>query len=135
MAKKKTNNRLAYGLCKRFGIMLPDKATPKEAWDALKRETGITLMEAYTNPEYNGTMDKQGGLYACSNSEREWEHPDSYEAIESAVFDRISLYKRQLFARGKVVFSLNYNNSIYTIRLYGENYDYDFDVIFREDVE
>ena len=135
MAKKKTNNRLAYGLCKRFGIMLPDRATPKEAWDALKRETGITLMEAYTNPEYNGTMDKQGGLYACSNSEREWEHPDSYEAIEDEVFSRISLYRRQLERKGYYTFYLSYQNSIYTIKLYGSENDYDFIVLSRRDLE
>lgn len=32
--------RLPFGLCKRHGIMLPKNATPRQAWDALKRKTG-----------------------------------------------------------------------------------------------
>ena len=38
------NNRLPFGLCKKYGIDLPDDATPKDAWEALK-ENGIELTE------------------------------------------------------------------------------------------
>ncbi len=38
------NNRLPFGLCKKYGIDLPDDATPKDAWDALK-ENGIEFVE------------------------------------------------------------------------------------------
>lgn len=31
------NNRLAFGLCKKYGIELPDNATPKDAWEALNK--------------------------------------------------------------------------------------------------
>lgn len=35
------NNKLPFGLCKNRGISLPEKATPRDAWNALK-EHGIT---------------------------------------------------------------------------------------------
>ena len=31
------DNRIAFGLCKKFKIDLPDDATPKDAWQALKK--------------------------------------------------------------------------------------------------
>ena len=31
------NNRIAYGLCKRYGIPLPKDATPADAWEALEK--------------------------------------------------------------------------------------------------
>lgn len=42
------NNRIAYGLCKRYGIPLPKDATPADAWKALK-EKGITSDMVYDN--------------------------------------------------------------------------------------
>lgn len=38
--------RLPFGLCKRYGIALPDDATPREAWDALKGR-GVSRQEVY----------------------------------------------------------------------------------------
>lgn len=35
------NNKLPFGLCKKFNIDLPSNATPKDAWEALKKR-GIT---------------------------------------------------------------------------------------------
>ena len=41
------NTRLPFGLCKRYGIALPDKATPRDAWNALKGKYGITPQDVY----------------------------------------------------------------------------------------
>lgn len=41
------NIGLPFGLCKKFGIPLPDKATPRDAWEALKRRTGLTPEQVY----------------------------------------------------------------------------------------
>ena len=38
--KKDGNNALPFGLCKKFGISLPSKATPTDAWNALEKRTG-----------------------------------------------------------------------------------------------
>ena len=38
--------RLPFGLCKRYGITLPDNATPRDAWNALKGR-GISRWEVY----------------------------------------------------------------------------------------
>ena len=41
------NNRLPYGLCKKYGIELPQGATPREAWAAL-HDIGIQYIEDKT---------------------------------------------------------------------------------------
>ena len=41
------NTRLPFGLCKKYGIPLPDYATPRMAWEALKRGTGLTPDQIY----------------------------------------------------------------------------------------
>ena len=38
------NNRLPFGLCKQYHIDLPENATPKDAWEALKKN-GIEYFE------------------------------------------------------------------------------------------
>ena len=38
------DNRLAFGLCKKYHISLPDNATPRDAWEALKKN-GIEYFE------------------------------------------------------------------------------------------
>lgn len=42
------NTRLPFGLCERFGIKLPKGATPRQAWEALKKEKGITSEAVYS---------------------------------------------------------------------------------------
>ena len=39
--------RLPFGLCKRYGITLSKDATPRQAWDALKRGTGKTPQDVF----------------------------------------------------------------------------------------
>lgn len=41
------NTRLPFGLCERYGIQLPNGATPRDAWDALKGKTGLTPDDFY----------------------------------------------------------------------------------------
>ena len=48
------NNRLPFGLCKEYGIQLPDGATPKDAWYALKK---------------HGAVDKNGNVVHRSNTD------------------------------------------------------------------
>ena len=43
------NTGLPFGLCKKYGIDLPNGATPRQAWEALKREKGITPQQAYNS--------------------------------------------------------------------------------------
>ena len=39
--------RLAFGLCKKYGIELPKGAEPKDAWEAIKEATGKSVAEVY----------------------------------------------------------------------------------------
>ncbi len=41
------NTRLPYGLCKKYHIDLPNDATPRQAWQALKDKKGISAKEEY----------------------------------------------------------------------------------------
>lgn len=41
------NTGLPFGLCKKYGISLPENATPREAWDALEKKTGLTPEQIY----------------------------------------------------------------------------------------
>lgn len=41
------NMGLPFGLCKKYGISLPENATPREAWDALEKKTGLTPEQIY----------------------------------------------------------------------------------------
>lgn len=45
--RKDSCQRLAFGLCEKYGIELPDGATPKDAWAALKDKTGKTPGQFY----------------------------------------------------------------------------------------
>lgn len=48
------NNRLAYGLCEKYGIELPKGATPGEAWEALKEVTGKSASDIYAHSGEKG---------------------------------------------------------------------------------
>lgn len=61
------NTRLPFGLCKRFGIDLPDGATPRDAWDALSGK-GVSAREAYTYLQKHGSME---GFTATSPKDRQ----------------------------------------------------------------
>ena len=129
MAKKKTNNRLAYGLCKKYGIKLPKDAPPRVAWEMLEKKTGITMLDAYTNLEHLSVMEKSTNLYDCKNSEHE-----GTKELESIVFDKISIYRRQLLKNDFVVFSANSYDKKYFIKLYGVEYDYKYEILWEEDI-
>lgn len=45
--RRSGNVGLPFGLCKKYGIDLPNGATPRQAWEALKKEKGITPQQAY----------------------------------------------------------------------------------------
>lgn len=50
------NTGLPFGLCKKYGIDLPEGATPRDAWDALNG-IGITPESAYKALKEKGTTD------------------------------------------------------------------------------
>ena len=60
------NTRLPFGLCKRYGINLPDEATPRDAWDALKGR-GIYPEDVYKE------LDEKAGDKPKENEEKQQE--------------------------------------------------------------
>ena len=48
------SQRLAFGLCKKYGIDLPKGATPGDAWAALKEKTGKTVSDFYNQSGSSG---------------------------------------------------------------------------------
>ena len=72
------NNRIAYGLCKKYGIKLPKDATPYEAWDALKKNgyTANEDSEEYIEPkQYRQNTSYQD----IRKSESELEYSNVYD--------------------------------------------------------
>lgn len=45
--KSKGNTKLPFGLCEKYGIILKPEATPRDAWDALKKWEGLTPAKVY----------------------------------------------------------------------------------------
>lgn len=56
-SKGSGNTRLPFGLCQRYGIALPEGATPRDAWNALKGK-GITPEKVYK--ELDKKEEQQG---------------------------------------------------------------------------
>jgi hypothetical protein len=48
------SQRLAFGLCEKYGIELPEGAMPKDAWAALQEKTGKSPSEFYQQSGDNG---------------------------------------------------------------------------------
>ena len=48
------SSRLAFGLCKKYGIDLPKDAKPADAWKALKEKTGKSARDFYNNSGTEG---------------------------------------------------------------------------------
>ena len=59
------NTRLPFGLCERYGISLPKNATPRMAWEALKKGTGLTPEQVYAElrNEEKKKRDFAKGIY------------------------------------------------------------------------
>ena len=53
------DNRLAFGLCKEYGIELPKGAEPKDAWEALKNKTGKSPKWFYKHPGEKATTKEE----------------------------------------------------------------------------
>jgi hypothetical protein len=58
--------RLPFGLCKKYGIELPDTATPRDAWNALK---GIGISPGDEYRKFFGDKDKDGEKDTNKNDE------------------------------------------------------------------
>lgn len=73
------NNRIPYGLCKKYGIKLRKGATPYEAWEALKKNgyTANDDSEEYIEPkQYRQNTSYQDII----KSESEPEYNDVYDS-------------------------------------------------------
>ena len=59
--KKGGNIGLPFGLCAKYGIYLPQNATPRDAWNALKDKTGMTPEDFYRDlrKKQDGQDDSQ----------------------------------------------------------------------------
>lgn len=54
---------MPFGLCEKYGITLPENATPRQAWDALKEKTGLSPDSFYEKlDEQNEKINPQDEL-------------------------------------------------------------------------
>lgn len=84
--KKGGNIGLPFGLCAKYGIYLPSTATPRDAWDALKDNTGMTPEDFYRDlrkkqdgQDDSQSPEKQSFVAAKSLQEAETFAMDSLE--------------------------------------------------------
>ena len=66
------NTGLPFGLCKRFNISLPQNATPRDAWEALKKKAGWTpdmVYRALDNKRDGAKTQKQDKSFALHDSD------------------------------------------------------------------
>ena len=63
------NTKLPFGLCRREGITVDPKWTPKDAWNALEGK-GYSAKESYAELRKSGTVTKKGGPSAKMKSQR-----------------------------------------------------------------
>lgn len=91
------NLGLPFGLCKKYGIALPDNATPRMAWDALKGKTGLTPEKVYRDLEQqeNEKRDKAEQIYN-SDGEIEETHLSEREKIFLQTLQKINIKYREI---------------------------------------
>lgn len=80
--------RLPFGLCKRYGISLPDNATPRDAWDALKGR-GVSRQKIYESIRENA---KPTGSDKGAKEEQAKESGKTVEDLVAS--DRIKLTQK-----------------------------------------
>ncbi len=78
MANGRGNTGLPFGLCKKYGISLPENATPREAWEAIKKKTGLDAQvffedhkdaKKYNAPDFDNMISFDKGPSALSRAE------------------------------------------------------------------
>lgn len=85
------NNRIAYGLCKEYGIDLPKDATPSDAWKALE-DKGITQDEAFQKA---AKTTKQGTSYESiikNDVDDDWAKEDKQRKSLVDTFAKVTGY-------------------------------------------
>lgn len=76
------NTRLPFGLCKKYHIGLPDNATPRDAWDALRRGVGLTPDKVYAElKNKDGTSEKKEELKNIKSREEVLNTNESLKTI------------------------------------------------------
>ena len=55
----RNRNAIAFGLCAKYSIELPEDATPQQAWEALKRNTGKSIDERTSNADEKKGQEKK----------------------------------------------------------------------------
>lgn len=99
------NNRFAFGLCKKYGIELPERATPYDAWKALK-DRGYPTSDARNTPK----IYRQNASYGEIRAEHE------------KMNERASSRKARISAVNKREWALWYNAISNLKTRYGDDY-------------
>lgn len=80
------NLGLPFGLCAKYGIPLPDGATPRDAWNALKQRKGI-------DPPWE---DENGEDKARSDKKTDKKDDDKAEGAKTQISDEITNYSSDI---------------------------------------
>ena len=128
MKNKVKNSRLPFGLCIKYGIAIKKHWTPTDAWEALKKKTGKSMVQFFVE------LSKEE-LETASRVQIYKKNKDHPKELTSAVFDKIKLVREQLDRNESVKFSLTVGNTEYKIKLFNKDFDYDYEILRSEELE
>lgn len=89
-------NALPFGLCKKFGISLPDGARPRDAWEALKQHGVYPPWTPEGEDQYTEDGLKEGAEEAKGEEAKEADSEKSQQAIEKMLSSDRMIYDKHL---------------------------------------
>lgn len=113
------NTGLPFGLCKKYGISLPQGATPRDAWDAL---AGRGIYPPWTEKGKDQYKDKSGKEDG-EESEPQQTEEESEKAIDRMLSDSRIIYDKKI-TKDYILNSLNAGTAEMrdlTVRLFNED--------------
>lgn len=97
------NTRLPFGLCKKYHIGLPDNATPRDAWNALRKGVGITPDQAYAElkkkDKSTQTRDTDAvvkGEHISDSNEKELQKKEYDKAVNTLLGSDRVVYSKKM---------------------------------------
>lgn len=89
-------NALPFGLCKKFGISLPDGARPRDAWEALKQHGVYPPWTPEGEDQYTEDGLKEGAEEAKGEEAKEADSEKSQQTIEKMLSSDRMIYDKHL---------------------------------------
>lgn len=117
------NTRLPFGLCKKYHIGLPDNATPRDAWNALRSGVGLTPEKVYAELKGKDNVKQDSSEKRAQEENKNEERIDVEEQAERMLSSN-RIYDSKSMGRKKIVEQLQYgeeNSRGVTAKLFNDD--------------